>query len=123
MRARCVSGSRGIVRVDSPGEVADAYEEVKREYGEPIIQEYVSYDSGHFSVGTLFDENSEPVAIHVYEELKQYSTSGGPAVKARSVPIERQRHARDPPDDRVGRSPHTWTYCSIPSTRPTSPWR
>ncbi|WP_331234067.1 carboxylate--amine ligase [Natronorarus salvus] len=88
VRARRASGSRGIVRVESADEMQRAYTEVERDYGVPIIQEYVSHEGGHFSIGTLFDENSEPVAVHVYEETKQYPVSGGPAVEAKSVPVE-----------------------------------
>ena len=53
-----------------------------------MIQEYISHDGGHYSIGTLFNDNSEPVAVHVYKEIKQYPVNGGPAVTAISVEKE-----------------------------------
>lgn len=82
------SGSRGIVRVEQPQELETAYESVTESYGPAIIQEFVDHSGGHFSVGTVFDHDSEPRAIHVYEELVQYPDSGGPAVEAISVDVE-----------------------------------
>lgn len=88
IRARISSGSRGIKYVNFPSEFEDAYQEIKSEYGEPMIQEYISHDGGHYSIGTLFDNNSEPIAIHVYKETKQYPINGGPAVNAITVKKE-----------------------------------
>lgn len=88
IRPRISSGSRGIKYVASPSDFDDAYNEIKKEYGEPMIQEYVSHAGGHYSIGSLFDENSNPVAVHVYKEIKQYPISGGPAVVALSVEKE-----------------------------------
>ena len=82
------SGARGIVRVEDPGELAAAYESVTVNSGPAIVQEFVDHSGGHFSVGTVFDRNSEPRAVHVYEELVQYPDSGGPAVEAISVEVE-----------------------------------
>lgn len=89
IRARISSGARGIKYVNSPSEFEKAYQEVKSEYGEPMIQEYISHDGGHYSIGTLFDNDSKPIAIHVYKETKQYPINGGPAVNAITVKRER----------------------------------
>ena len=89
IRPRISSGSRGITYVDSPEKFDDAYYQVKREYGEPMIQEYISHNGGHYSIGTLFNDNSEPIAVHTYKETKQYPISGGPAVNAISVKKEK----------------------------------
>ena len=88
IKPRRSSGARGIRIVDSAGELERAYTEVQQEYDAPIVQEYIDHDGGHFSIGALFDRNSELVALHVYEETKQYPVSGGPAVEAESVPVE-----------------------------------
>ncbi len=88
IRPRISSGARGICYVESAEEFDGSYHKVKDEYGEPIIQEYVSHDGGHFSIGALFNEASELMAVHVYKELKQYPINGGPAVTAISVPKE-----------------------------------
>jgi predicted ATP-grasp superfamily ATP-dependent carboligase len=80
------SGARGIRRVERPEELAAAYRTGTREDGDVIVQEYVDH-SRHYSIGAVFDGGT-PRAIHAYEELLQYPDSGGPAIRARSVPIE-----------------------------------
>ncbi|MFC3959430.1 ATP-grasp domain-containing protein [Halovivax cerinus] len=82
------AGARGIARVDDPAELAATYRSVTDDHGDAIVQEYVDHAGGHYSVGTVFDRASEPRAIHVYEELRQYPESGGPAVEAHSRPVE-----------------------------------
>jgi predicted ATP-grasp superfamily ATP-dependent carboligase len=88
VKPRRASGSRGIVRVERPADLERRYRSVARDHPDPIVQEYVDHAGGHYSVGTLFDRRSEPVATHVYRETKQYPSSGGPAVNAVSVERE-----------------------------------
>ncbi len=88
IKPRIASGARGIVRVDDPDQLTRKYEAVAREHPDPIVQEYVDHSGGHYSVGTLFDRDSRPVATHVYKETKQYPSSGGPAVNAVTVEKE-----------------------------------
>lgn len=88
VKPRRGSGARGIRRADSPTELRRAYTAVRREHGPAIVQEYVDHSGGHFSVGTVFDNDSEPVAVHVYEEIAQYPDSGGPAVEAVTVDVD-----------------------------------
>jgi predicted ATP-grasp superfamily ATP-dependent carboligase len=85
IRPRISSGARGICYVGSMEEFDESYIKVKKEYGLPMIQEYVSHDGGHYSVCALFNESSEIIATHVYKEIKQYPVNGGPAVTAISV--------------------------------------
>lgn len=82
------SGARGIRRVDTPEELPETYRAAKRADGDVIVQEFVDHSGGHYSIGTVFDREGSPRAIHAYEELIQYPDSGGPAIRARSVPIE-----------------------------------
>lgn len=81
------SGARGIRRVESAGELPEAYRAAKRD-DDVIVQEFVDHAGGHYSIGTVFDRDGTPRAIHAYEELIQYPDSGGPAIRARSVEIE-----------------------------------
>lgn len=81
------SGARGIRRVETPDELPEAYRAAKRAEGDVIIQEFVDHSGGHYSIGTVFDRDGTPRAIHAYEELIQYPDSGGPAIRARSVPV------------------------------------
>lgn len=85
IKPRRSSGSRGIQYAHSKSELLERYEAVHAEYENPIIQEYISHEGGHYSLGTLFNRQSEPVALHVYKETKQYPPSGGPAATATSV--------------------------------------
>jgi predicted ATP-grasp superfamily ATP-dependent carboligase len=89
IRPRISSGARGISYVNSPEKLDEAYYKVKKEYDRPMIQEYISHNGGHYSIGALFDEKSKPLAIHIYKEIKQYPISGGPAVNAISVEKEK----------------------------------
>jgi len=88
IKPRIASGARGIVRVDEPSELARKYETVSNSHPDPIIQEFVDHAGGHYSIGTVFDDNSEPVATHVYKETRQYPASGGPAIAAHTVERE-----------------------------------
>jgi len=88
IKPRIASGSRGIVRVDEPSELAQKYEAVSQTHAEPIIQEFVDHSGGHYSIGTIFDDSAEPVSTHVYKETRQYPASGGPAIAAHTVEQE-----------------------------------
>lgn len=88
IKPRDESGARGIVRVEHLDDLESRYRAVDREHPNPIVQEYVDHAGGHYSIGTLFNRDSEPVATHVYKETKQYPLSGGPAVNAVSVEKE-----------------------------------
>lgn len=85
VRPRRSSGSRGIEYVNSKDDLIEAYYRVRSQYGEPIIQEYISHEGGHYSLAALFDGDSNLISTHVYVETKQYPISGGPAVNAISV--------------------------------------
>lgn len=82
------SGARGIRRVERPEELPATYRAARRENGEVIVQEFVNHSGGHYSVGAVFDRTGTPRAVHAYKELLQYPDSGGPAIRAKSVPIE-----------------------------------
>lgn len=82
------SGARGIRRVETSDELPETYYAAKQAEGNVIVQEFVDHSGGHYSIGTVFDRDGTPRAIHAYEELIQYPDSGGPAIRARSVPVE-----------------------------------
>ncbi len=88
VKPRFGSGARGIVKVSRPDQLARQYERVASDHADPIIQEFVDHSGGHYSIGTVFDRASEPVATHVYRETKQYPASGGPAIAAQTIERE-----------------------------------
>lgn len=85
VRPRRSSGARGIQYVEDQDGFLEAFSTVSEDYGTPIIQEYIKHSGGHYSLGTIFNSDSEEVATHVYKETKQYPRNGGPAVNAVSV--------------------------------------
>jgi len=85
IKPRESSGARGIAYVNSLEELMREYKKVKKRYGTPLIQEYIPHNGGHYSVCALFNYDSEPRAIFVYKELRQYPITGGPATFSVSV--------------------------------------
>jgi len=81
------SGARGIRRVEQPGDLPETLRRARQADGDVIVQEFVDHSGGHFSIGTVFDREGTPRAVHAYEELIQYPDSGGPAIRARTVPV------------------------------------
>lgn len=79
IRPRVSSGSRGIAYVKAEDEFDAAYQNVKNEYGEPIIQEHIS-KRGYCTACILLDHDSREVAAFTYERVKEYPISGGPTV-------------------------------------------
>lgn len=79
VRARISSGSRGIAYVDSKDTFLEKYTAIKKEYGEPIIQEFVR-KRAYCSACILLDDQSREVASFTYEKVKEYPLSGGPTV-------------------------------------------
>ena len=79
IRARISSGSRGIAFVREGQDFLEQYESVKRDFGEPMIQEYVQKKS-YCTACVLLDQNSDEVASFAYERVKEYPLSGGPTV-------------------------------------------
>jgi len=79
VRARISSGSRGIIRVNSPAEFDAAYNNVKEKYGEPIIQEYIS-KTGYSTACVLLDDSQTSIATFSYKRVKEYPITGGPTV-------------------------------------------
>lgn len=79
IRPRRSSGSRGITRAKSAAELREEFENVSREYGTPMIQEFVE-KSGYTTACVLLDKQQNDVASFSYERVKEYPTSGGPTV-------------------------------------------
>ena len=79
IRARISSGSRGIAFVRKGEDFLGQYESVRRDFGEPMIQEYVQKRS-YCTACVLLDHHSDEVASFAYERVKEYPLSGGPTV-------------------------------------------
>jgi predicted ATP-grasp superfamily ATP-dependent carboligase len=79
IRARISSGSRGIAFVRKGEDFLGQYESIRRDFGEPMIQEYVQKKS-YCTACVLLDNHSDEVASFAYERVKEYPLSGGPTV-------------------------------------------
>jgi len=79
IRARISSGSRGIIYVNSTEEFDEAYNSIKKEYGEPLIQEYI-YKTGYSTACILLDDTQKEIASFSYRRIKEYPITGGPTV-------------------------------------------
>lgn len=84
VRARISSGSRGIKLVNSSEEFDFAYDEIKNNFGEPIIQEYI-IKKGYTADCLLLDSHQIEYASFSYEKLKEYPVGNGPMVVGKST--------------------------------------
>lgn len=79
------SGSRGIVRVDSPKKLMDEYHKIKKQFGEVIIQEYIPHVGTAYNVSALFNQYSEPRVLFAMKKIREFPLTGGPTAFAESV--------------------------------------
>lgn len=92
IRPRRTSGSRGIIRVDSPDTFNGSYQRVEKAYGKPIIQELID-KTGYTTACVLLNEEGDEVATFSYERKKEYPLRGGPTVVGVSTDDERAKVA------------------------------
>jgi len=90
IKPRVSSGSRGIVYVTKPDDLAASYRTVHEKYPAPIIQEYIP-NGGAYGVGALLNFESRPRASFVYRRIREYPVSGGPSTLRESVRHDRIR--------------------------------
>lgn len=90
IRPRDSAGSRGITRVETPGEFDRAYDAVASAFGTPMVQEFVE-KSGYTTACVLLDGDGEALATFSYERRKEYPLSGGPTVVGVSTDDERAK--------------------------------
>jgi predicted ATP-grasp superfamily ATP-dependent carboligase len=79
IRARISSGSRGIAFVKKADDFSEQYDSVRKDFGEPMIQEFVQKKS-YCTACVLLDHHSDVIASFAYERVKEYPLSGGPTV-------------------------------------------
>jgi predicted ATP-grasp superfamily ATP-dependent carboligase len=83
LKPRRSSGSRGIVCVKKPRDLEKEYTQLKKQYNDLIIQEFIPY-GGANGVFLLFNQG-EPRALFVHKRLREYPPSGGPSTLRESV--------------------------------------
>jgi len=88
IKPRLSSGGRGIVRVETPSQLREAYAKVHAVHPRPILQEFLPAGGAALGVGLLMNFSSEPRATFAYRRLREYPVSGGPSTLRESVKDE-----------------------------------
>lgn len=77
-------GGRGIVRVDSPDKIEEAYANILHLYGPSTIQEYIPFTQ-RFSAAVLTDNTFEIQRICIIEEKRTHPIKTGPGCFVKTV--------------------------------------
>lgn len=78
IKPRIGAGKRGVRICESFQEITDSYNDIFRQYGKIILQEYIP-NGGEFGVYALLNRNSEFRALSVQRRVRSYPVSGGPS--------------------------------------------
>jgi predicted ATP-grasp superfamily ATP-dependent carboligase len=84
IKPRKSSGSRGIRVVHHRDEIIKIYEEIHRQYPNPMLQEYIPQGS-RFDVCLLYDRQHQLIASFVQKELRHFPIDIGPSTVQESV--------------------------------------
>lgn len=84
IKPRKSSGSRGIKKVTVKEDLCKSYLEVHGEYPFPLIQKYIT-TRAKYSVGVLFNKDSQLRASFVQKQLRHYPLDTGTSVVQESV--------------------------------------
>lgn len=87
IKPKISAGSRGMVICNSFDDLIKKYAQVTDQYGNILIQEYIP-NGGELGVYTLFNKNSEPVAVTVQKRIRSYPINGGPSTCRESIKNE-----------------------------------
>lgn len=70
--------AEGVMRVNTPEEMRNAYEKLRIIHGDVVVQEYIPGGSKQMRmVNVLYDKNSEPVVIFTAKKIREYPITGG----------------------------------------------
>lgn len=70
-------GAIGIRRVNVPGELAEAYEEVKRQYGPCCVQEYIPQGALQYKAQLFRGKDGQIHAAVVFSKIRYFPVTGG----------------------------------------------
>ena len=79
IKPRKSSGSRGMVYVERPGQIVEAYKKVAKNYERPLIQEKLPRSGSGLGVFVIFDRDNELFAVFGHKRLREFPISGGPS--------------------------------------------
>ncbi len=85
IKPRLSSGSRGIKKCNSQEDLNKFLPQIKRDYGEVIIQELIPQEGEEIGYYALLDEKSNIKAYTIQKRLRSYPISGGPSTYRETV--------------------------------------
>ncbi|NRD77986.1 ATP-grasp domain-containing protein [Bacillus sp. BRMEA1] len=87
VKPRKSSGSRGIRKVENKESLLEIYEEIRKEYPNPMIQECIPFGD-RYDVCLLYDQQHEVKASFVQKEIRHFPIKMGPSTVQESVSNE-----------------------------------
>jgi predicted ATP-grasp superfamily ATP-dependent carboligase len=85
IKPRRSSGSRGLMYVQEPHRLQDAYQSIAQSFPDPLIQEYIPPGGDTLGVEVLMNRQGEARATFVHRRLREYPIAGGPSTLRESV--------------------------------------
>lgn len=94
IKPRESSGSRGIVYIQSPDALEDAYIKTRTRFGKLMVQEFIPY-GGAYGTSMLLN-HGEVRAFFSHKRLREYPISGGPSTLREGIRDPKlERYAAD----------------------------
>lgn len=78
------SGSRGVKKIKNEAEFRKYYSSTVKNYGRPMLQEYIPTQGQGVGVGSLVD-SGETLVTFSYKRLREFPISGGPSTLREST--------------------------------------
>lgn len=88
IKPRISTGSEGVKIANNKQEAIDFYHEINKKFKRPLIQEFITDETGGvgvYQVNLLFSGSSKLVASSVKRKLRQFPISAGPATFFKTV--------------------------------------
>lgn len=85
VKPRRSSGSRGVKICNSVNGLKKTFADISKNYGKPIIQEYIPQEGEAIGVSCLFGYDHKEKAVFTHKRLRQYPIKGGPSTLRQSI--------------------------------------
>lgn len=77
IKPNITTGGRGFAKVNSPQELESRYPEIKAEYGDCHVQEFIPYGGAQYKVEVFIDNNGVVKGSTVMHKCRFYPENGG----------------------------------------------
>lgn len=85
LKSRYGFGSRGVRICKSRKEAIWNYKLLSKEYGSPMVQEFIPPGGDAIGVSFIFNGNNESKAVFTHKRLREFPISGGPSTLRESI--------------------------------------